>query len=90
MANWKKMILAHYGMNWMSRPHFISHHWKQLPAIVPSLLRLFFRMPLLTWTVRDAKEETLARRYADNVFFESYLPPQALAAKMAGASPQAS
>ncbi len=40
MAGWKKMILAHYGMNWMSRPHFISHHWKQLPAIVPTLLRL--------------------------------------------------
>jgi hypothetical protein len=37
MASWKKLILAHYGMNWMSRPHFISHHWKQFPAIVPTL-----------------------------------------------------
>ena len=36
MAGWKKLILAHYGMNWMSRPQFISHHWKQLPAIVPT------------------------------------------------------
>ena len=87
MASWKKVILAHYGMNWMSRPHFISHHWKQLPAIVPALLRLLLRMPLLTWTVRDATEETFARRYADNVFFESYLPPQALAPKMAASPP---
>ena len=83
------MILAHYGMNWMSRPHFISHHWKQLPAIVPTLLRLLLRMPLLTWTVRGEKEEALARRFADNVFFESYLPPQALGSKIASASPQA-
>jgi glycerophosphoryl diester phosphodiesterase len=89
MASWKKVILAHYGMNWMSRPHFISHHWKQLPAIVPTLLRLLLRMPLLTWTVRGEKEETFARRYADNVFFESYLPPQALVSKIAEASPRA-
>ena len=89
MASWKKVILAHYGMNWMSRPHFISHHWKQLPAIVPTLLRLLLRMPLLTWTVRGEQEETFARRYADNVFFESYLPPQALASKIADASPRA-
>jgi glycerophosphoryl diester phosphodiesterase len=89
MASWKKMILAHYGMNWMSRPHFISHHWKQLPAIVPTLLRLLLRMPLLTWTVRGEKEEALARRFADNIFFESYLPPQTLGSKSASASPQA-
>ena len=71
MAGWKKNILARYGMNWMSRPHFISHHWKQLPAIVPALLRRLIRMPLLTWTVRSAKEQAAALRYADNVFFES-------------------
>ena len=74
MAGWKKIILAHYGMNWMSRPHFISHHWKQLPAIVPALLRRLIRMPLLTWTVRSAKEQAAALRHADNVFFETYIP----------------
>ncbi|HEY5741963.1 MAG TPA: glycerophosphodiester phosphodiesterase family protein [Terrimicrobiaceae bacterium] len=74
MARWKKMILAHYGMNWMSRPHFISHHWKQLPAIIPIFLRHLMRVPLLTWTVRSSTEQLTALRYADNVFFESYLP----------------
>jgi len=74
MAGWKKNILARYGMNWMSRPHFISHHWKQLPAIMPALLRRLFRMPLLTWTVRSAKEQAAALRYSDNVFFETYIP----------------
>jgi len=74
MASWKKIILAHYGMNWMSRPHFISHHWKQLPAIMPALLRRLLRQPLLAWTVRNAEEQAAAQRYADNVIFESYVP----------------
>jgi len=86
MASWKKLILAHYGMNWMSRPHFISHHWKQLPAIVPTLLRRLMRMPLLTWTVRSQKEQASALRYADNVFFESYLPFGNLTSKASSAS----
>jgi glycerophosphoryl diester phosphodiesterase len=76
MAAWKKLILAHYGMNWMSRPQFISHHLKQLPGIVPALLRRLFGMPLLTWTVRNAEEETAALRRADNFFFEHYVPPR--------------
>ena len=74
MAGWKKLILANYGMNWMSQPQFISHHWKQLPAIVPALLRWLFKMPLLTWTVRSSMEQAAAMRRADNVFFEAYVP----------------
>ena len=74
MAGWKKLILANYGMNWMSQPQFISHHWKQLPAIVPALLRWLFTTPLLTWTVRSSMEQAAAMRRADNVFFEAYVP----------------
>jgi hypothetical protein len=74
MAGWKKLILANYGMNWMSRPQFISHHWKQLPAIVPIFLRRIMGMPLLTWTVRSAREHSAALRQSDNVFFEAYIP----------------
>jgi glycerophosphoryl diester phosphodiesterase len=89
MAGWKKFILAHYGMNWMSRPHFISHHWKQLPAIVPILLRSFLKLPLLTWTVRSEKEQASALQDADNVFFEGYLPSPAVASKASSASHRA-
>ena len=78
MADWKKVILAHYGMNWMSRPQFISHHWKQLPAVVPALLRRLLRMPLLTWTLRSAEEQNQALRHADNFFFEGYEPRERL------------
>ena len=81
MAGWKKIILAHYGMNWLSRPQFISHHRKQLPAIMPALLRRLLRMPLLTWTVRSDEEQAAALRYADNVFFETYIPDTGGSAK---------
>ena len=74
MAEWKKFILSNYGMNWLSRPHFVSHHWKQLPAVVPALLRKWLRVPLLAWTVRNPGEQAVALRHADNVFFEHYLP----------------
>jgi glycerophosphoryl diester phosphodiesterase len=74
MAGWKKLILANYGMNWMSRPQFISHHWTQLPAIVPIFLRRLAGVPLLSWTVRSSQEQAAALRQSDNVFFEAYIP----------------
>lgn len=75
MAAWKKVILEHYGMNWMSRPHFIAHHWKRLPAPMPTILRKVFRKPLLAWTVKSPAEAEAARQHADNVIFEQFLPP---------------
>lgn len=74
MAGWKKVILQHYGMNWMSAPHFIGHHWVHLPGWVPGLLRRLGR-PVLAWTVRSPVEETTARRHADNIIFEGFRPP---------------
>lgn len=73
MAGWKKLILQHYGMNWMTAPHFIGHHWVHLPGTIPGLLR---RMgcPVLAWTIRSPEEETMARRHADNIIFEGFRP----------------
>lgn len=74
MADWKKFILSNYAMNWLSRPQFVCHHWKQLPAVVPTLLRRLLKMPLLAWTVRDRAEMSAAMGQADNVFFERFVP----------------
>ena len=74
MAGWKKIILEHYGTNWMTAPQFIAHHWVRLPARAPWLLRRVFGLPLLAWTIRSAEEQTSALRYADNVIFEGYRP----------------
>ena len=74
MATWKKKILSNYGMNWLSRPHFISHHWKQLPGLVPTFLRKRCHLPLLAWTIRSEDETAGALRYADNIIFEGFVP----------------
>lgn len=74
MAGWKKQILSNYGMNWMSHPQFISHHWKQLPAIVPTFLRSTFKMPLIVWIIRNEEEVAMAKRLGDNFVFEQFVP----------------
>lgn len=74
MAAWKKKILSNYGMNWMSQPHFISHHWKQLPGMVPAFLNRFLNLPLMVWTVRNPEEMAAALKLGDNVFFEHFVP----------------
>lgn len=74
MAGWKKKILENYGMNWMSAPQFIAHHWNRLPAVAPTFLRSVLKLPLLAWTVRNPEEMTLALDCADNVIFEHFVP----------------
>lgn len=52
---------------------FISHFHKDLSD--PAVLALKARgVPVLCWTIRSPAEETAARRVADNVTFEGYLP----------------
>ncbi len=74
MAGWKKKILANYGMNWMSGPQFISHHWKQLPALAPNFLRNTLKLPLLAWVARSEEEMAAALKVGDNVVFEQFVP----------------
>lgn len=74
MAGWKKKILANYGMNWMSAPQFISHHWKQLPAVAPTFLRKTLKLPLLAWVARSEEEMAAALKVGDNVVFERFVP----------------
>jgi glycerophosphoryl diester phosphodiesterase len=52
---------------------FVSHDKDDLAN--PAVLRLKAEgLPILTWTVRSPAEEAVARRVADNVTFERYLP----------------
>lgn len=53
---------------------FISHDHRDLSR--PRVAGLKARgVPVLAWTVRSPAEEEAARRLADNVTFEHYLPP---------------
>ncbi len=53
---------------------FISHNHKDLDR--PRVHELHDAgVPVLCWTVRSPEEDAKARRVADNVTFEGYLPP---------------
>jgi len=52
---------------------FISHNQAQLEDFPVSALKAQ-EVPVLCWTVRSRDEEHRARRIADNVTFEGYLP----------------
>lgn len=63
--------LLHLGQ---TRPDFIAYNVRDLPAFAPLFARHILRMALLTWTVRTDADRTCARRWADQMIFEGFLP----------------
>jgi glycerophosphoryl diester phosphodiesterase len=63
-----------YAMAPVVRPAFISHGVHSLPASAPLALRHFFRLPLITWTVRTPEDRATAAAWADQITFEGFDP----------------
>lgn len=57
----------------MSGAAFVSHDRRDLGSPLVANLKAQ-RLPVLTWTVRSPEQEAEARKVADNVTFEGYLP----------------
>lgn len=57
-----------------ARPNFIAYGIGALPALAPFVARKVFRLPLLAWTVRTEAERARAKRYADAMIFEGFMP----------------
>jgi glycerophosphoryl diester phosphodiesterase len=57
---------------WKSRPAFLAYRVDDLGAVMPRAMRLIFGLPLLTWTVRGAKDRAMAARFADQMIFEGF------------------
>ena len=55
------------------RASFISHHFKSLDHPGPNRIRQTGD-PVLCWTIKSEFDEHTARRLADNITFEGYLP----------------
>jgi glycerophosphoryl diester phosphodiesterase len=55
-------------------PQFVAFDVNALPANAPLLLRHVFGMPLLTWTVKTPQQRLTARRWADQMIFETFDP----------------
>jgi glycerophosphoryl diester phosphodiesterase len=57
-----------------SRPHFVAWWVDELPAAAPWIARNIFGCPLLAWTVSTAAQQAVARRHADQMIFEGFVP----------------
>ncbi|HVF69447.1 MAG TPA: hypothetical protein VNA13_02675, partial [Xanthomonadales bacterium] len=61
-------------INNFSSPQFISYSMR---GRIPEFSSSYFRqlgLPILAWTVSSKEEELMARRFADNIIFEDYIP----------------
>jgi glycerophosphoryl diester phosphodiesterase len=56
-----------------ARPQFVAYALRDFPAAAP-LLAGMLRLPVLTWTVRSKEDQRRARRWADQIIFEGFLP----------------
>jgi glycerophosphoryl diester phosphodiesterase len=69
----RRLELRHLSHVDRSRPHFLSYHADGLPYGPPRAFRQA-GLPVICWTLRDAATAARARRYADQITFEGYLP----------------
>jgi glycerophosphoryl diester phosphodiesterase len=54
-----------------TRPHFVSFYFRDLPFAPVQRIRAAGH-PIITWTIRSAEQEKVARRYSDQITFEGY------------------
>jgi glycerophosphoryl diester phosphodiesterase len=69
-----RRALAYFAHALRTRPQFIAYSVKDFPALIPSIGRSLFHLPLLTWTVRNADDRQRAARYANQMIFEGFQP----------------
>ena len=69
----RRLSLRHFSHVDRSRPQFLSYHVDGLPY-GPSRAFRQAGLPVICWTVRDAETAARARRYADQITFEGFLP----------------
>jgi glycerophosphoryl diester phosphodiesterase len=70
----QRFIMRHLLTSAIARPNFIAYDIRALPALAPSLARVLFHLPLLTWTVRSEADKARAANYADAMIFEGIVP----------------
>jgi glycerophosphoryl diester phosphodiesterase len=66
--------MTHLRHLFRTRPHFVAYWVNELPAVAPWIARNIFGLPLLSWTVRTPEQRARARRYADQMIFEGFVP----------------
>jgi glycerophosphoryl diester phosphodiesterase len=69
-----KRTMSYFAHAMHSKPQFIAYSVKDLPAVIPTVARRLFGLPVLTWTVRSNADRRKARRFADQMIFEGFRP----------------
>ena len=64
----KRHVIKNLSLNFLAKPDFISYNIKNLP------LKRKKKLPLLAWTIKDSDTELKARKLADNIIFEKFMP----------------
>ena len=70
----QRLTMRHLLTAAIARPNFIAYDIKALPALAPGIARDVFRLPLLTWTVRNEADKANAQLFADAMIFEGLIP----------------
>ncbi|MCI9504561.1 MAG: phosphodiesterase [Clostridia bacterium] len=66
----KARAVKNMSFNKRIKPDFISYHFKDYPQKATEN----FQGLKLAWTIRSPEDEAYARKYADNIIFENYVP----------------
>ncbi len=54
-----------------TRPHFVSYYFRDMPFPAIQSIRSAGH-PVISWTIRNPEQESLARRWSDQITFEGY------------------
>lgn len=70
----RHLALAHSHLlfNWASQPHFIAYDLRSLPKLSTTVAKCAFRIPIITWTVRNPSDQAKAQHCADNYIFDAF------------------
>ena len=69
----KKSLISLQHLS-QTQPDFISWYYKDLEQAGPSVSRLVYGLPLMTWTVRSKETSDEVRKFADQIVFENFIP----------------
>ena len=70
----QRFAMRHLLTAAIARPNFIAYDIRALPALAPGVARDVFRLPLLSWTVRNEADKARAQLFADAMIFEGIVP----------------
>ncbi len=66
----QRIFLKRFTLFRRIKPDFVSYEWNGLPNRFLAKKKL----PIVTWTIRSAKQEKEVLKYASTVVFENYIP----------------